>query len=140
MRKWNRMLRSLRGRDSAPATADTVLRNGPAADEIIGLDHPSMTPDLAAKLLKDGVPIPYALLRRIGPLCDPMRYRVIPNGELMAIADELNGALDRALKLRQETNLKSVGKARPFEDVKEVPKQPSTHAENESSHDVVQPL
>jgi hypothetical protein len=70
--------------------------------EIMGLDHPKMTPQLAAKILPHGPRVPVPLLHRLGQLCNPMTYRALPNGELMALADEVNALLDRQLREAQK--------------------------------------
>jgi hypothetical protein len=68
----------------------------------MGLDHPQMTPELAAKILPEGPRVPVPLLHRLGQLCNPMTYRALPTGELMALADEVNTLLDRQLREAQQ--------------------------------------
>ena len=71
------------------------------ADDIIGINDPQMTRELLEKLLTQAngpgalVKIPHALLMRVGALCNPLAYRAIPTGELMAIADELNAHINQ---------------------------------------------
>ena len=54
--------------------------------EIMGRLHPKMTLDLALQILPEGAPIDIVLLTKLGLLCNPMEYRVLPSGALMAIA------------------------------------------------------
>lgn len=69
--------------------------------EAKGLHHPDMTPDLAMQILPEGPRVPVQLLYRLGALLNPMNYRAVTAGELMAIADEMNAALDRGLLAAQ---------------------------------------
>jgi hypothetical protein len=73
----------------------------PEPRSIMGMNDPRMTKELLETLLTKlngpgaTVKLPYALLMRVGQLCNPLVYRTLPNGELMAIVDAINAEIDR---------------------------------------------
>jgi len=91
-----------------------MLTPGPNEDEIIGLDHPSVTQAIVEKLLPNGPHIPIADLKTVGILLvNSDAYNSSPVGGLRALAERLNDSLDRDFRAAQERNLKMTGKARP---------------------------
>lgn len=64
----------------------------------MGLGHPDMTPQLAAQLLPDGFLLPLALARQLGALLNPASYAATPARTLIQLCDQLDAALDLALR------------------------------------------
>jgi hypothetical protein len=85
--------------DAASQEEATPAEVAPA--EVMGLDHPLMTQDLAATILPDGPRIPIPLLNQLGHLLNPFTFRTTTAGDLLAIGDALNRHLDEQLKAAQ---------------------------------------
>jgi hypothetical protein len=103
-------------RNATPPIAAPSMPPMPKADEIMGLDHQLMTPDLADRILPEGVPIARKTLQRAGfLLTHPAEFDQTPPAQSRAIVAEFDAALDRALRDRQKKNVEEFGHARPFE-------------------------
>jgi len=75
-----------------------------ATREIMGMNHPLMTPQLAQAILPEGPRVPVPLLHRVcSLLCNPVAYRETSAGDLLTLADQISTLMDRQLRAAQET-------------------------------------
>lgn len=71
--------------------------------DVVGIDDPKATMELARQLLPEGVRIPVDLLHTMATLlCNPVAYRKTQVGDIIAIADQVNAHLDRQFREAQQ--------------------------------------